>query len=86
MSSFHLYILFHLTLWVASVPLENPLEYNMYLFILKIANHILIKILIKTKLFCVTIIDSNATKIILNHPLAAHQKRDKCHLDFDSLV
>ncbi len=43
MSSFHLYISFHLTLWVACVPLESPSGYNMYLFNLHIANHILIK-------------------------------------------
>ncbi len=44
MSSFHLYISFHLTLWVACVPLESPLAYNMYLFNLRFANHIVIKI------------------------------------------
>ncbi len=49
MSSFHLYILFHLTLWVVCVPLESPLAYNMYLFNLRIANHILIKIHLKKK-------------------------------------
>ncbi len=44
MSSFHLYISFHLTLWVACVPLESPSAYNiMYLFNLWIANHVLIK-------------------------------------------
>ncbi len=46
--SCHLFICtFHVTLWVACVPLEDPLAYNMYLFNLRIANHILIKILIK---------------------------------------
>ncbi len=39
MSSFH----FILTPWVACVPLESPLAYNMYLFNLWIVNHILIK-------------------------------------------
>ncbi len=42
MSSFNLYISFHLTLWVACVPLESPSAYNIYLFNLRIANHILI--------------------------------------------
>ncbi len=32
MSSFHLYISFHVTLWVACVPLESPLAYK-YVFI-----------------------------------------------------
>ncbi len=45
MSSFHLYISFHFTLWVVCVLLESPLAYNMYLFNLRIAHHILIKIL-----------------------------------------
>ncbi len=44
MSSFHLYISFHWTLCVACVPLESPLAYNMYVFNLRIANHILIKL------------------------------------------
>ncbi len=44
MSSFHLYISFHLTLCVTCVPLESPLAYDMYLFNLRTANHILIKI------------------------------------------
>ncbi len=43
MSPFHLYISFRLTLWVAWVPLESPLAYNIYLFNLRIANHILIE-------------------------------------------
>ncbi len=34
----------NLTLWVACVPLEIPLAYDMYLFNLWIANHTLIKI------------------------------------------
>ncbi len=41
-TAFHLYISFHLTLWVACMPLESPSAYNMYLFNLRIANHILI--------------------------------------------
>ncbi len=44
MSSFHLYISYHLTLWVACVPLESPLAYNMYLFSLRIAKYISINI------------------------------------------
>ncbi len=44
MSSFHLYISFHLTLWMACVPFENTSTYNMYLFNLWIPNHTLIKI------------------------------------------
>ncbi len=31
---------FHLTLWVACIPLESPLAYNMYLFYHRIANYI----------------------------------------------
>ncbi len=55
MSSFHLYISFHLTLWVACMPLESPLEYNMYLFNLQIANHMLIKIFFLKKVRLVVI-------------------------------
>ncbi len=39
--SCHLFICtFHLTLWVACVPLESPSAYNMYLSNLRIVNHI----------------------------------------------
>ncbi len=55
MSSFHLHISFHLTLWVACVPLESPSAYNMYLFNLQIANHILIKIFFFNIFKCITI-------------------------------
>ncbi len=51
--SCHLFICtfnFHLTLWVACLPLESPSACNMYLFNLWIANHLLIKILIKIKI------------------------------------
>ncbi len=45
MSSFYLYITFHLTFWVACVPLENHLAYIMYLFNLWISK---IKTFLKT--------------------------------------
>ncbi len=35
-----------MTLWVFCVPLKSPLAYNMYLFNVRMANHILIKILL----------------------------------------
>ncbi len=38
--SFHLYISFNLTLWVACIHLESPLTYNMYLFNPWSINHI----------------------------------------------
>ncbi len=44
MSYFHLYISFDLTFWVAYMTLESSSAYKMYLFNLRIANHILIKI------------------------------------------
>ncbi len=44
LSYFHLYISFRLTLWVACVPLESSLAYNMYLSNLQIEIHMLIKI------------------------------------------
>ncbi len=49
LSCFYLYISFHLILWVACVPLESTLAYNIYLFNLRNANHILIKINNKDK-------------------------------------
>ncbi len=50
MSSYNFYISFHFTLWVSLRAFIKPLPYNMYLFNLRIANHILIKIKIKIKL------------------------------------
>ncbi len=61
MSSFHSYISFHLTLWVACVPLESLISYNMYLFNLRIANHKLIKILIKIKIPTPMMVNMNFT-------------------------